>query len=404
MEFDNDIKFNFITPQIIFGRGKIKSLGIEVLKLLKPRNINKPQSLLVTGGSSLKKSSNLGAIEKNLTDNGISIELYQKTIKEPDTQIINQGMQIALEKRCDIIIGIGGGSVMDTAKAIAGLATNGGIVEDYLAGQEFNQPPLPLILIPTTSGTGSEVTNNSVIKNQKTGLKKSIRGLWANLALLDPELTLSLPKKYTAYSGADALVQAIEALVSKSKNFISDYFARKSIELLGKNLPLVYEEISNITLREKMMLGSLMGAISFANGKLGAVHGFAHPIGIQHDIAHGLICGLLLPYVMRYNVELESVIKYYAWIGQIFYDQKILHNYGECPKQLPEDLKSQAIWAIQKIEDIFQYIGIPLHLSEVGIYEEHLNEIIRDTTGSSLANNPRDTDKRTLLQILTNAL
>ena len=404
MEFNDNIKFNFITPRIIFGSGKINELGKEVHALLNAQKIEKARSLLVTGESSLKKTGNLNKIEKILTETKISIEKYQKAIKEPDTQIINQGTQIAIEKNCNIIIGIGGGSVMDTAKAIAGLITNGGMVENYLAGQEFFQPPLPFILIPTTSGTGSEITNNSVIKNQKTGLKKSIRGLWANLALLDPELTLSLPKNYTAYSGADALVQAIESLVSKSKNFISDYFARKAIELLGKNLPLVNDDLFNINLREKMMLGSLMGAISFANGKLGAVHGFAHPIGIQHDIAHGLICGLLLPHIMRYNVELESVRKDYAWIGKLFHDQKILLDHGDCPKLFPEDLKSQAIWAILKLEDIFQYIGIPHHLSEVGILEKHLNEIVRDTTGSSLANNPRDTNKETLLQILKNAL
>jgi len=404
MELNDNITFDFVTPRIVFGRGKIKDLGTEILKMLKPQKIERPRSLLVTGGSSLKKTGNLNKIEKILTEKNISIVSYQKAIREPDTQIINQGTQIAIEKSCDIIIGIGGGSVMDTAKAIAGLTTNGGMVEDYLAGKEFFHPTLPFILIPTTSGTGSEVTNNSVIKNQKTGLKKSIRGLWANIALLDPELTLSLPKNFTAYSGADALVQAIESLVSKSKNFISDYFAKKSIELLGKNLPIVNDELSNITLREKMMLGSLMGAISFANGKLGAVHGFAHPIGIQHDIAHGLICGLLLPHVMRYNMELESVMKDYAWIGKLFHCQGILLDYGFCPKKFPEDLKSQANWAILKIEDIFQYIGIPHHLSEVGIHEMHFNEIVKHTTGSSLANNPRDTNKEKLLQILKNAL
>ncbi|MFX1273506.1 MAG: iron-containing alcohol dehydrogenase family protein [Promethearchaeota archaeon] len=399
-----EINFNLISPKIIFGTGRIDELGSEIKSILKYKKIENPLAFLVTGGSSLKKAGNLEQIIKILEEKNISKELYDKAIREPTTHIINQGKEIVIEKKCDIIIGIGGGSVMDTAKGIAGLATNGGIVEEYLAGKEFIQPALPFILIPTTSGTGSEVTNNSVIKNKQTGLKKSIRGLWANLALLDPELTLSLPKKYTAYSGADALVQAIESLVSKSANFISDFFARKSIELLGENLPLVYDDLSNIGLREKMMLGSLLGAISFANGKLGAVHGFAHPIGIKHDIAHGLICGLLLPHVMRFNIEIDTVVKAYSWIARLFHKQKILTDHGSCSKVLPKELKGQAEWAIEKLKDIFEYINIPLHLSDVGISKEHLNDIVKDTTGSSLENNPRETDKKQLMQILINAL
>ena len=399
-----EIRFNFTSPRIIFGRGRINALGKEVLSILKPRGIPNPKILLVTGTNSLKESGNLEKIRAILRNSNINIELYDKAGKEPTTNILNEGKEIALAKNCDLIIGVGGGSVMDTAKGISGLVTNGGIVEDYQEGKEFLNPPKPFILIPTTSGTGSEVTNNSVVKNEKTGLKKSIRGLWASLALLDPELTLSLPKKYTAYPGADALVQAIEALVSKSANFISDFFSRKSIAYLGDNLPKVCDDLLNIDLREKMMLGSILGAISFANGKLGAVHGFAHPIGIKHNLPHGLICGLLLPHVMKYNMEVKQVAQKYSWIAELFHHQKILVDYGSCPKSLPSNIEEKAEWAIKKIEDIFTYVEVPLRLSEVGIIEADFDEIIKDTTGSSLANNPRDTNKETLREILVNAL
>ncbi len=399
-----EIRFNFTSPRIIFGRGRINDLGQEVLNILKPRGISNPRIFLVTGTTSLRESGNLDKISMILKKSNINFELYGKAGKEPTTSILNDGKEIALEKKCDLIIGVGGGSVMDTAKGISGLITNGGIVEDYQAGREFLLPPKPFILIPTTSGTGSEVTNNSVVKNEKTGLKKSIRGLWASLALLDPELTLSLPKKYTAYSGADALVQAIEALVSKSANFISDFFSRKSIAYLGDTLPKVCDDLLNIDLREKMMLGSILGAISFANGKLGAVHGFAHPIGIKHDLPHGLICGLLLPHVMKYNIEVEQAAQKYSWIAGLFNYQKILVDYGTCPKSLPSSIKEKAKWAIKKIEDIFTYVDIPLKLSDLGIKEADLDDIVKDTTGSSLANNPRDTNKRTLRKILVHAL
>ena len=403
MKFSEN-NFNFICPKIIFGKGRIGELSQEIVNTLKPKGIEHPKTFLVSGKSSLKKSGYLEKIRSSLEDLKIDLEIYDKAGKEPTTIILNEGKEIALEQKANVIVGIGGGSVMDTAKGIAGLVTNGGIVEDYHAGKEFLKSPLPFILIPSTSGTGSEVTNNAVIKDENSGVKKSIRGLWASLALLDPKITLSLPKKYTAYAGADALVQAIESLVSKGSNFISVFFAKEAIKLLGPNLPKVYDDLANIDLREKMMLGSLLDGLSFANGKLGAVHGFAHPIGIKYDLPHGLICGLLLPYVMEYNRPLNNVAEKYAWIAELFNKEKILTDYGDCPKLMPTDKKGKAKWIIEKIKDIFQYIGIPLHLSDVGIREEDIDDIVKDTTGSSLANNPRDTDKQTLKEILLNAL
>jgi len=400
----SDLKFSFVSPRIIFGRGRINELGKEILEILKPRERQKTKAFLVSGRSSLNDSGYLAKIRNNLENLDIDLEIYNEVSKEPTTKIVNNGKNVLLEKSCNIVIGCGGGSVMDTAKSIAGLVTNGGVVEDYHAGKEFKNPPLPLILIPTTSGTGSEITNNAVIKDEKTGIKKSIRGLWANLALLDPEITLSLPKRFTVYSGADALVQAIESFVSRGSNYISVFFAKESITILGENLPKVIDNLSNIDLREKMMLGSLLDAISFANGKLGAVHGFAHPIGIKFDLPHGLICGLLLPYIMDYNLAIDRVINKYSWIGETFFHQKILVDYGECPKKLPTDELEKAKWAIQKIKDIFRYVDIPLHLREVGIQERDLDDIVEDTTGSSLANNPRDTTKNSLKEILLTAL
>jgi alcohol dehydrogenase class IV len=398
------INFDFLSPKIIFGRGKIEQIGKETIRILRARETKNVRVLLVTGKSSLKKSGFLDKINEIMAKNGIRSYLYDRVVKEPTTEIVNYGKDFTLENKCHLVIGIGGGSVMDTAKAIAGLINNGGIVEDYHAGKKFVKPPLPFILVPTTSGTGSEITNNAVIKDEKLGIKKSIRGLWANTALLDPELTLPLPKTYTAYSGADALVQAIESLVSKSANFISDFFAKEAIKILGMTLPKVVIDLNNIQLREQMMLGSLLDAFSFSNGKLGAVHGFAHPIGIKFDIPHGLICGTLLPYVMEYNLKVNIVIKKYAWIADTLSAQKILPGYGICPEQLPKEPFKKAEWAIRKLKDIFLYIGIPLHLNQIGIKESDIDDIVQDTKGSSLDNNPRPTTKESLIEILRNAL
>jgi len=398
------INFNFITPKIIFGKGKINEIGKETLSLLEGRDFKEIRIFLVTGKTSLKESGNLDKIKTILMKNGIISYHYDQVVKEPTTEIVNQGKTLAKEQNCHLMIGIGGGSVMDTAKAIAGLVSNGGIVEEYHAGKQFIKSPLPFILIPTTSGTGSEITDNAVIKDEKIGIKKSIRGLRANTALLDPELTLKLPKEYTAYSGTDALVQAIESLVSKSANYISDFFAKKAIKLLGCNLPKVVMDLNNVVLRENMMLGSLFDALSFSNGKLGAVHGFAHPIGVKFEVPHGLICGMLLPYVMEYNLKIDTAVKKYAWMAHTFSNLNILNGYGDCPEKIPKEYLGKARWVINKLKDIFKYIGIPLHLSEIGIKESDLDDIVQDTKGSSLDNNPRDTTKGSLKKILQNAL
>ncbi len=397
-------KFGFTTPRIVFGKGRINDLPQELLSLVKTKNLKNPKVILITGSGSLKKSGNLDKITSNLSKAGIDFVVYDKVSKEPTTIVLNEGKEIAISSNCNLVVGIGGGSAMDTAKGIAGLFSNGGVTEEYLAGKEFKAPPTPFVLIPTTAGTGSEVTNNAVVKDIKFGIKKSIRGLWASLALLDPELTLSLPKEQTAYPGADALVQAIEAFVSKAANFLTDLFAKESISLLGVTLPKVCDDLSNIEYREKMMLGSLLGAFAFANGKLGAVHGFAHPIGIKNDVSHGLICGLLLPYVMEYNVVVDSVAEKFAWMATLFYEQKILLDWGDCPKKLPTETRKKAEWAIAKIKDVFKYCGVPTRLREVGIKEIHLDDIVKDTTGPSLENNPRDTDKKALKEILLKAL
>ncbi|MCK4280943.1 MAG: iron-containing alcohol dehydrogenase [Candidatus Lokiarchaeota archaeon] len=407
MENLNFFNFLFRSPRIIFGRGKISTLG-EQARILYGKDKNKKiNAFLVTGKSSLKKSGNLEKILKNLNEAKISVYVYNEIEGEPTTLVINRGKELAIENKTDVVIGIGGGSVIDSAKGISGLVTNGGIVQDYHAGKRsFDKPGLPFIVAPTTSGTGSEVSNNAVIIDPARGIKQSIRGdkMMAHIVILDPELVLSCPKKYTAFSGADALVQSIEAFVSKSSNYLSDIFAIESIKLLLPSLPKVVNDLLNIELREKMMLGSFLDGLAFATSKLGAVHGFAHPIGVKHKINHGLICGLLLPYVMKYNAELVYVQKKYAYIADIAVQSNIVTEINLKIRDCPDSINDKAVWIIELIKKIFEHCEIPLHLKDIGITEEDIDDIVKDTKGSSLNNNPRDTDKQSLKQILLNAL
>lgn len=407
MENLNFFNFLFRSPRIIFGRGKISILG-EQARILYGKDKNKKiNAFLVTGKSSLKKSGNLEKILKNLNEAKISVYVYNEIEGEPTTLVINRGKELAIENKTDVVIGIGGGSVIDSAKGISGLVTNGGIVQDYHAGKRsFDKPGLPFIVAPTTSGTGSEVSNNAVIIDPARGIKQSIRGdkMMAHIVILDPELVLSCPKKHTAFSGADALVQSIEAFVSKASNYLSDIFAIESIKLLLPSLPKLVNDLLNIELREKMMLGSFLDGLAFATSKLGAVHGFAHPIGVKHNINHGLICGLLLPYVMKYNTELEHVQKKYAYIADIAVQSNIATEINLKIRDCPDSIKNKDIWTIELIKKIFEHCEIPLHLKEIGITQKDIDDIVKDTKGSSLNNNPRDTDKESLKQILLNAL
>ena len=407
MENLNFFNFLFRSPRIIFGRGKISILG-EQARILYGKDKNKKlNAFLVTGKSSLKKSGNLNRILNNLDKANVPVFIYDEIEGEPTTLVINRGKELAIENKTDVVIGIGGGSVIDSAKGISGLVTNGGIVQDYHAGKRsFDKPGLPFIVAPTTSGTGSEVSNNAVIIDPARGIKQSIRGdkMMAHIVILDPELVLSCPKKYTAFSGADALVQSIEAFVSKSSNYLSDIFAIESIKLLLPSLPKVVNDLLNIELREKMMLGSFLDGLAFATSKLGAVHGFAHPIGVKHKINHGLICGLLLPYVMKYNAELVYVQKKYAYIADIAVQSNIATEINLKIRDCPDSINDKAVWIIELIKKIFEHCEIPLHLKDIGITEEDIDDIVKDTKGSSLNNNPRDTDKQSLKQILLNAL
>ncbi|MCP4763490.1 MAG: iron-containing alcohol dehydrogenase, partial [archaeon] len=225
----------------------------------------------------------------------------------------------------------------------------------------------------------------------------SIRGdsMLAKVAVLDPLLTISMPPAITANTGMDALTQAIESFVSKASNTLSDYYAKQAIEYLWNNIEKVYLNGNDIDSREKMLYGSTLSALSFSNAKLGAVHGFAHPIGVIHSISHGLICGVLLPYVMKFNLDgdLPQVIKKFSWIAQIM-DGSIDS----------EPNKKSASYAIESIFNLLKNLHMPSTLSELNINTDHIPRIVNETKGSSLANNPRNTDKVSLTKILENAL
>ena len=292
------MKIDFSTSnRIIFGSGEFRKIS-DLIKDWGHR------AFVIRGNNPTYGKAFFEIIER------LDLEItYFKVDKEPDIELLASAVKLARDNKCDFVIGFGGGAVIDTGKAVAALLNNDGDLLDYLEvvgkGLPQKNPSKPYIAIPTTAGTGSEVTRNAVIDVPDKKVKVSMRNAYMlpKIALVDPELTLDLPPNITATTGMDAFVQVIEPYVCNSPNPMVDMFCRDAIPRAAANLLSAYQDGSNIKARENMAWVSLMGGLSLANAKLGAVHGFAGPIGGMFHAHHGAICACLLPAVMRVNIE-----------------------------------------------------------------------------------------------------
>lgn len=289
--------FVFRLPQeIYFGPGEGKRVG-EHLKRFGRR------PLVVVGQRFAQESGVLDEVLQSLASASCEAVVFSGVPPEPTLEVVDKGIKMAQEANCDSVIALGGGSVLDCGKAIAGVVPNGESVIPYFEGAPLLRPALPWIAMPTTAGTGSEMTSNAVLTDATRKLKKSLRSpfLVARVALIDPTYTCSLSPYRTAISGVDALVQAIEAYTSPYANPITDVLAREAIGLLWEYLPLAVQEGKNPLFRKQVAKGSMLSAMAFANASSGPCHGLAHMVGPDFDIPHGEACGILLPPVIRFN-------------------------------------------------------------------------------------------------------
>lgn len=284
-------------PRIVFGPGTLRQAG----PLARAWGV---RALVVTGGHPARAKPLLDL----LAAEDVAATVFPVPV-EPTTDLVRQGVALALEKRCEMVIGFGGGSPLDTAKAIAILATNGGDPLDYLEvigrGQPLTRPALPLLAIPTTAGTGSEATRNAVIASPEHRVKVSLRSLLMvpRIALVDPELTYDVPPAVTASTGMDALTQLIEPFTSRRANPMVDVLCRDGIARVARSLVRAWRDGQDAAAREDMALASLYGGLALANAGLGAVHGFAGPVGGTFRAPHGAVCAVLLPHVIAMNVQ-----------------------------------------------------------------------------------------------------
>jgi alcohol dehydrogenase class IV len=291
------LSFEFATAgRIIFGSGSMAKAG-QAAKSLGSK------ALLVTGRHPERHAVLLDA----LASQGISFVNIQVS-GEPTVEDARKAAAQGLAASCDFVIGCGGGSVIDLAKASAALLTNPGDPLDYLEvvgrGQTLAIQPAPCLAIPTTAGTGSEVTRNAVLSSPEHGVKASLRhpGMLPAVAIVDPELCLAMPPGLTASTGLDALTQLLEAFISIKANPLTDSFCRQGLPLAVRSLAKAFHDGSDLQAREDMSLASLLGGLALANAGLGVVHGFAGPVGGAFPLAHGTICAALLPQAMKANL------------------------------------------------------------------------------------------------------
>ncbi len=292
------MRFEFSTAtQILFGHATLQQVPDRAASMGR-------KVFLLTGRQRERASGLLAA----LLGRGLEVLTFA-VLGEPRIDLIDEAVARTREEGCDLVIGLGGGSVIDAAKAVAALHSNPGEIMAYLEvigrGQPLSRPGLPCIAIPTTAGTGAEVTRNSVLTSAEHRVKVSLRSPWMlpRLAVVDPELTLSLPPDITAATGLDALTQLIEAYVTPAANPLTDGLCREGIRRVSRSLFRAWEQPDDRDAREDMALASLFGGLALANAKLGAVHGFAAPLGGLFDMPHGLVCARLLPLVMDANVQ-----------------------------------------------------------------------------------------------------
>lgn len=382
--------FEFATAgRIIFGAGKLSEIGT----LAAERG---SRALVVTSGSTERAARLFELLHAaDLTTEGVTVT------HEPTIEIAQTGTERARAAQCDLVIGFGGGSVIDAGKAIAALLTNPGEPLDYLEvigrGQPLTAAPVPYIAIPTTAGTGAEVTRNAVLGSPAHRVKVSLRSplMLPDVALVDPELTYSVPPEITAYTGLDALTQVIEPLVSHKANPLTDGICHEGITRAARALQRAYENADDTAAREDMALASLMGGLALANAKLGAVHGFAGPFGGMFEAPHGAVCAALLPHVMAVNVDALRAREP---------QNPALARYDVIARLLtgnPEAAAADAVAWVQKLCDALHIPG----LGSFGFSADEMDDLIaKAERSSSMQGNPITLTRDEMRAILQRAL
>ncbi len=361
------------TRRILFGLGAVEKIGAEA-QLLKAKKV-----LIITDPGVIQAGL-LESVEKSLQTVGLPFVIFDGVEPDPRIEVVEKSVEKAKREGIDLIIGFGGGSSLDIAKVTSIMITNTGKIDGFFGIDLVPNPGIPVILVPTTAGTGSEVTPVAILSDTKEKLKKGIVSptLFPEVAIVDPKLTIGLPPSVTAFTGMDALTHAIEAYYSINSTDLSDLLAYRAMELISKNLRMAFAHGENLVARSNVMEGSLLAGIAFANAGVGAVHAFAYPLGGEFHLAHGLTNTLMLPYVMRYNI-----------LGCPDKFAQMAKAFGEKAEGVSELVGAEI--AVRFIERLSDDIRVPRRLRDVGIPEEAIPRLAEAAMKVTrlLANNPR---------------
>lgn len=379
---------NFYSPRkIILGKNIVKNVGDEVKALGGSRAIIVTDPGLVSTGFTK-------IVEDSLHEKKIESFLYDKVEPEPPARVVDECAKIIREEGYDIVIGLGGGSSLDVAKGVALMATNPGPVLDYVGLEVVPKPGIPKILIPTTAGTGSEVTKSLVLTDEEANTKKVVASSFAlaEVAILDPTLTFSMPRVITANTGMDALVHAIEAYVSVKTTPFAEILAMDAISLIAYNLPLAYSKSTDEIARYNMMFAATIAGQAFGGSGLGAVHGLAYVLGNEYHIPHGRSNAIMLPHVMDFNKT-----------GNLEKFAKIAQAMGENIEGLSlYEAAEKSVVAVKKLLDAVQ---IPYRFSEYGISKDDLPKLVEGGMKQArlFVPNPRDMNEEDVKIVYQNA-
>lgn len=356
--------FLFKSPtKVKFGAGA----ALELAAILEELGAKNP---MVVSGPNVSKTACFQGATDALIQKGYEPVLYLKTVVDPPIEEVDAGAAFLRSSGCDAVIAIGGGSPIDTAKAMCMLARNEGSVRDYLFGgaRTVKNPSLPLICVPTTAGSGSEVTAASVVTDNRNGVKLSVthENLFPRYAVIDPMLHVEMPALITATTGMDALTHALESYVSLNANLISDAYGAAAMKLIAANLRAAYTKPDDLEARSGMAVAGSMAATAYVNGGLGAVHGIAQAMGGAAHVAHGLANAMMLPYVMEKNLRGNP------------------RKFAEIAGYLGADLTGMTVTAaadqsVLEVKRLAGDLNIPKTLREVGVTREMFPTIIRGT-------------------------
>ncbi len=377
--------FQFFQPTtIIFGPGAVS----EVAKLASGLG---RKALVITSKFWLKERKVLQRLSKNLLKNNVRHLYCQAISPEPKSRTVNSALSFAQSEKINIVIAIGGGSVLDVGKSVAILLKNFGRIERYLeidGSYKIKNPGVPFIAVPTTTGTGSEVTKNAVLFNNKTKMKRSVRSefMFPTYAVIDPKLTVSLPKDLTALTGIDAFAHLIEGYLSKKSNILTDVFSVYGINLIKLSLPKTcMDKSTDIDLRSKLSLASLLGGFALSNSSMGICHGLAGTLGSIKSIPHSAAVAILLPHTLEFM---------HGKIDKIKILSRILIKKSGTKKELRNWFRT-----------FYKKIGLNYKLSDFDINSEDMKNIAQSAlTTNSIKGSPVSVKKADLINILKKAL